>query len=100
MVQDQAKFELQLIEEDYERQVELYDEGSLAIVELQMFELKVKQGRSRLATAKANSTVAGANLEHTKIHAPMDGTITAVPLVRQRVNIVTGQPVLIRMMAE
>ncbi len=98
--QAQLAFELQLVEEDYARQQELYDEGSLSTVELQLYELKVKQARSQLAQVNADTAVAAANLEYTRIVAPMNGQITAVPLVGQRVNIVSGLPVLIRMTAD
>lgn len=98
--QDLLAYELQLVEEDYDRQQELYDEGSLSTVELQLYQLKVRQARSKLAQANADATVAAANLAYTRIYAPMNGRITAVPLVGQRVNIASGLPVLIRMSSE
>jgi membrane fusion protein (multidrug efflux system) len=78
-----VSFKLQLLEEDYARQQELHEEGSFSTVELQLLELKVKQARSELAAAK--------------IYAPVDGQITAVPLVGQRVSTNAGLSVLIRM---
>lgn len=42
-VQAHAQFNLQLIEEDFARQQELYEEGSLSAVELQQLELQVKR---------------------------------------------------------
>ena len=95
--QEHARFRLQLLEEDYARQQELYEEGSLSTVELQQLDLLVKQARMQLVSAKAAVDVATANLSFTKIVAPADGRITAVPLVGQRVNINAGLPVLIKM---
>ncbi|MCP4009177.1 MAG: efflux RND transporter periplasmic adaptor subunit [Proteobacteria bacterium] len=92
-----AKFRLQLLEEDYARQEELYEEGSLSAVELQQLDLVVKQARMELAIARAAVDVAMANLAFTKIIAPADGEITAVPMVGQRVSINLGLPVLIKM---
>jgi RND family efflux transporter MFP subunit len=92
-----VSFKLQLLEEDYARQQELHDEGSFSSVELQLLELKVKQAQSELAAARATVDVAAAKLTFTKIYAPIDGQITAVPLVGQRVSINEGLPVLIRM---
>jgi len=95
--QAHAKFRLQLLEEDYARQEELYEEGSLSTVELQLLDLVVKQARMELASARAAVDVATANLAFTKIIAPVDGEITAVPMVGQRVSVTAGLPVLIKM---
>ena len=95
--QAHARFKLQLVEADYARQQELYEEGSLSTVELQQLDLQVKQARMQLASASAAVDVAAANLSFTKIVAPVDGRITAVPLVGQRVNINAGLPILIKM---
>ncbi len=92
-----ARFKLQLVEADYARQQELYEEGSLSTVELQQLDLLVMQARMQLAAANAALDVATANLAFTKIVAPADGRITAVPLVGQRVNINAGLPILIKM---
>ncbi len=92
-----VSFKLQLLEEDYARQQELHEEGSFSTVELQLLELKVKQARSELAAARAAVDIAAAKLTFTKIYAPVDGQITAVPLVGQRVSTNAGLSVLIRM---
>jgi RND family efflux transporter MFP subunit len=97
VTQEHARFRLQLLEENYARQQELYEEGSFSAVELQQLDLLVKQARMQLASAKAAVDVATANLSFTKIVAPADGRITAVPLVGQRVNINAGLPILIKM---
>lgn len=94
-----AKLSVQLLEEDYARQQELYEEGSLSSVELQLLDLVVKQARMELASARAAVDVAAANLAYTKIIAPVEGEIVAVPLVGQRVSVNAGLPVLIKMMA-
>jgi multidrug efflux pump subunit AcrA (membrane-fusion protein) len=96
-VQTHARFKLQLVEADYARQQELYEEGSLSAVELQQLDLQVLQARMQLAAANAAVDVATANLAFANIVAPADGQITAVPLVGQRVNINAGLPVLIKM---
>ena len=96
-VQAHARFKLQLVEADYARQQELYEEGSLSAVELQQLDLQVMQARMQLAAANAAVDVATANLAFANIVAPADGRITAVPLVGQRVNINAGLPVLIKM---
>jgi len=95
-----AGFNLQLLENDYERQQELYEEGSLSAVELQELELLVMKARMQLAAANAAVDVAAANLAYARITAPVNGEIFAVPLVGQRVNIQAGLPVLIKMMPE
>jgi len=96
-VLEYAAFKLQLLEEDYARQQELYEEGSLSTVELQQLDLGVKQARSEWAVAQAKHAVMAEKLANTKIVAPADGEITAVPLVGQRVSVKAGLPVLIRM---
>jgi RND family efflux transporter MFP subunit len=96
-VLEYAAFKLQLLEEDYARQQELYDEGSLSTVELQQLDLNVKQARSEWAVAQAKHAVMAEKLANTKIVAPVNGEITAVPLVGQRVSVKAGLPVLIRM---
>ena len=95
--QAHAKFKLQLLEEDYARQQELYEEGSLSTVELQELDLVVMQARKELALAYAAVDVAAAQLSFTKIVAPADGEVIAVPMVGQRVSVNAGLPVLIRM---
>jgi RND family efflux transporter MFP subunit len=92
-----AKFKLQLLEEDYARQQELYDEGSLSAVDLQLLDLSVKLARSDAATARAALDLANATLAYTKIISPADGKVIAVPLVGQRVSTVAGLPVLIKL---
>ena len=98
--QAQLEYELQLEEEDFERQQELYEEGSLSTVELQLYQLEVRRAQTGLAQAKADAAVAAANLEFSRIYAPAKGRITAVPLVGQRVNTAMGLPVLIKMQPE
>jgi len=95
--QDYARFKLQLQEEDYARQQEIYDEGSLSTVELQELDLKVKQTRSELASARAAVNAAAAVLSFSKITAPADGLVIAVPMVGQRVSVDAGLAILIRM---
>lgn len=92
-----ASFRLQLHEEDYARQQELYEEGSLSAVELQQLDLVVKQAQAGMSDAQADVDEAAANLAYTKLIAPVDGEITAVAMVGQRVSIKVGLPVLIRM---
>ena len=90
-------FKLQLAEEDYERQQELYDEGSLSTVELQLIELGVLHDKSVAASARAAVDVAEQNLSYTQIIAPADGKVIALPMVGQRVNVEAGLPVLIKL---
>ena len=96
-VLEHAAFNLLLLEEDYARQQELYEEGSLSTVELQQLDLGVKKARSEVALARAKLAVVAEKLENTKIFAPLDGEITAVPVVGQRFSVKAGLPVLIRM---
>lgn len=97
---DFLKFKLQLAEEDYARQQELYEEGSLSTVELQMLELNVKQAKSVLATGRAAYHAANRDLENAQIFAPAAGEITAVPLVGQFVSVQDAIPVIIKMRVE
>ena len=99
-IQTHALFNLQLLEDDYSRQQELYEEGSLSSVELQQLDLQVKKAGMALALAKAAVGVAAANLAYTRIIAPVGGEISAVPLVGQRVSINAGLPILIKMMPQ
>jgi len=96
-VLEYAAFKLQLLEEDYARQRELYEEGSLSTVELQQLDLGVMQAQSELAVAQAKHAVMAEKLANMRIVAPADGEIAAVPLVGQRVSVKSGLPVLIRM---
>jgi len=56
-------------------------------VELQQLDLSVKQARSEWAVAQAKHAVMAEKLANTKIVAPVNGEITAVPLVGQRVSV-------------
>lgn len=94
---DFLKFKLQLAEEDYARQQELYEEGSLSTVELQMLEVNVKQAKSELADGRATYHGANRDLANAQIFAPVQGEIIAVPLVGQNVSVEGGVPVLINM---
>jgi RND family efflux transporter MFP subunit len=96
-VLEYAALNLKLLEEDYARQQELYDEGSLSTVELQQLDLGVKQARSEWAVASAKLAVITEKLANTKIIAPLAGEIIAVPLVGQRVSINAGLPTLIQL---
>lgn len=89
-------FKLQLAEEDYERQQELYDEGSLSTVELQLVVLGVLHDKSAVALARAAVNVAEQSLAYTQIIAPADGEVIALPVVGRRVNIEAGLPVLLK----
>lgn len=90
-------FKLQLAEENYERQQELYDEGSLSTVELQLVELGLLHDQSVVALARAAVDVAEQNLAYTQIIAPADGEVIALPMVGQRVNVEAGLPVLLKL---
>lgn len=90
-------FKLQLAEEDYERQQELYDEGSLSTVELQLIELGLLHDKSVVASARAAVDVAEQSLAYTQIIAPADGEVIALPMVGQRVNVEAGLPVLLKL---
>ena len=90
-------FKLQLAEEDYERQQELYDEGSLSTVELQLLELGVLHDKSAVTEAHAAVDHAMQNLAYAQIIAPADGEIVALPVVGQRVNITGGLPILLKL---
>ncbi len=94
---DFLKFNSQLAEEDYARQQELYEEGSLSTVELQILELNVKKAKSELATARAIYHGANRDLANAQIFALTSGEITAVPLVGQYVTVDGGIPVIIKM---
>ena len=99
-LQEVASLALQLLEEDYARQQELYEEGSLSSVELQQLDLRVMQARSELAKARVGVSVASRKLAYTKIIAPADGEISAVPMLGQRVRVDAGLPVLIKMIPQ
>lgn len=93
---DYANFKTQLADEDYERQQELFEEGSLSTVELQGYELIVKQAKSERAAARAGVHAAKQDLASAEIMAPAKGEIVAVPMVGQQVNVEAGVPVLIK----
>lgn len=90
-------FKLQLAEENYERQQELYDEGSLSTVELQLIELGVLHDKSVVASARAVVDEVKQNLAYTQIIAPADGKVIALPMVGQRVSVEAGLPVLLKL---
>lgn len=92
-----AKFKVQLVREDYERQQELYDEGSLSSVELQILELGVLHDEVALAHAQAAHVVALSNLAYARITAPVNGEVVALPVVGQRVSVAAGLPVLVKL---
>lgn len=94
---DFLKFKLQLAEEDYARQQELYEEGSLSTVELQILELNVKQAKSELAAGRSAYHAANRDRANAQILAPAHGEITAVPLAGQYVSVEGGIPVIIKM---
>ncbi len=93
----QMRFQLQLQEEEYERQQELYDEGSMSTVELQMQELAVLQSKTALALADADLKRAEQHRSLAQIIAPAEAEVVAVPVIGQRVSIDSGLPVLIKL---
>jgi len=94
------KFALLLAEDDYERQQELYDEGSLSTVELQILELGVLQAKSKAAASRHAVRQAEQNLAYAHIYAPVDGEVMTLPTVGKRVSAVAGLPVLIKLRPE
>jgi len=92
-----AKENHQLQQEDLDRQNELFDEGSLSTVELQILGLKVKQSAADLAAARADYQLAEWRLKQARIVAPVDGEIIATVMVGQRVNAKNTNPVLVKM---
>jgi len=92
-----AKEKHQLQQENFERQNELYEEGSLSTVELQVIGLAVKQTAAEVAAAQADYQLAEWHLKQATIIAPIDGEITATVMAGQRVNVQNGNPVLIKM---
>ncbi len=89
-----------LAKQHYDRQQELYDEGSLSTVELEMVGLEVTAAAADLARANAASITAKWMLSQAEIRAPFDGEIIAVAAPGQRVNLATSQGVLIKMRVE
>lgn len=92
-----VKFKHQLDQDDFERQKELYDEGSLSSVELQLLELGVMQSSAEVSNARSAYHAAKRDVHNAQIFAPTSGQILAVPMIGQRANTDTGSDVLIRM---
>ncbi len=87
----------QLQKDDFERQNELFEEGSLSTVELQLLGLEVKRTAAELAAARADYQLAEWYLKQARVIAPTDGEITAIVMAGQRVNAKNGNPVLVKM---
>ncbi len=93
---DAVNYQYQLSKENFARQQELYDEGSLSTVELQQLELGVKQVKAERAQARTGVSTAKRKLANAQIISPVAGEIIAVPLIGQRANVESGQDVLIK----
>ena len=92
-----AREKHQLQQDDYDRQNELYEEGSLSTVELQILGLQVKQAAAELAAARADYQLAEWRLKQAQIVAPVDGEIVAIAMPGQRVTLGKGLPVLVKL---
>lgn len=94
------KSQANLLESDYERQQELYAEGSLSTVQLEEIEAAWLQARAMLSDALAEKVLAQRRLALTEINAPSDGEVIAVAYVGQRVNVTAKQSTLIKLKPE
>ncbi len=92
---------LQDMSTELEKAQELFDRDSLALVELQRAEQNYAIAQARLDAARAGLVKAQHLLAQAQLRAPADATVLALETyVGQFVNILSGNPVLIRLGAD
>ena len=92
---------LQDMATELEKAQELFDRDSLALVELQRAEQNYTIAEARLDAARAEMIKARHRLAQAELRAPADATVLAVEaFVGQFVNILSGDPVLVRLGAD
>lgn len=92
-----VKMNSQLVAEDYERQQELYDEGSLSTVELQLLKLKIIQAKAQVVETTSRITDLKRKIASAQVVAPVAGEIIAIPLKGQWTNLQMGMTRLIKL---
>ncbi len=78
---DRISIELQELEAEHERNLELYDRGSLSTTDFESVERQVKQTRLKLVEAEAKRRIVEVKLERTKLVAPFDAYVETMDVV-------------------